>query len=171
MDRGAILTYALDRGRPAMTPAIVPLDRAHEPALLEMWRAYQEFYRVGDIDEARNRAHVGEILENPALGHIHLALLEGMPVGFSTIYYTFASTRSCKIALLNDLFVVPEQRRSGIGRALLEHALDHARGQGIRIVRWSTSASNVDAQRLYAGYGEPTSWKLYSVDVSARPVR
>jgi GNAT superfamily N-acetyltransferase len=148
--------------------AIVPLDRAREPALLQLWRAYQEFYRVSDIDEARNRAHVAEIRENPVLGHIHLALARGEPVGFSTIYYTYASTRACKVALLNDLFVVPEQRRAGIGRALLEHALGFAREQGIRYVRWSTAASNADAQRLYDGYGEPTLWKMYSVDVSQR---
>jgi GNAT superfamily N-acetyltransferase len=106
------------------------------------------------------------ILENPSLGRLHLAVSDGAPVGFSTIYFTFASTRACKIALLNDLFVAPPRRRSGIGRALIDHALDFARQERIDFVRWSTSASNADAQRLYAGYAAPTSWQLYSVDVS-----
>jgi GNAT superfamily N-acetyltransferase len=152
-----------------LTLSIVPFAQAFEPPLLAMWRAYQEFYQVADIDEERNRAFVQMILENPALGRIHLALADDAPVGFSTIYFTFASTRACKVALLNDLFVVPQHRRSGIGRALLEHALSFAREEGIGFVRWSTSASNTDAQRLYAAYGAPSSWQTYSVDLSKRP--
>lgn len=154
-----------------MNVSIVPLDHAREPALLEMWRAYQAFYGVSDVDEARNRAHIAEIRENPALGHIHVALVEGAPAGFSTLYYTFASTRACKVAILNDLFVLEERRRAGVGRALLEHALGFARERGLRYVRWSTAESNTAAQALYERYAAPTLWKLYNVDVSQRPAR
>jgi GNAT superfamily N-acetyltransferase len=152
-----------------MNVSIVPLDRPLNEALLALWRGYQEFYQVGDIDEERNRAHVEQIAGNASLGHIHLAVVDGAPVGFSTLYYTFTSTRSCKVALLNDLFVLPERRRLGVGRALIDHALGFARAAGIRYVRWSTAASNAEAQKLYAAYGAPTLWKMYSVDVSERP--
>jgi GNAT superfamily N-acetyltransferase len=151
-----------------MNVSILPLDESGLPALLRMWREYQEFYQVNDIDERRNLEHVTQILASPGLGCIHLAIADGVPVGFSTVYYTFASTRACKVALLNDLYVVPAKRRGGIGRALIEQALEQARREGIRFVRWSTAASNVDAQRLYDAYGEPTLWKMYSVDVSKR---
>jgi GNAT superfamily N-acetyltransferase len=149
-----------------MSTSIVPFARELASPLLEMWRAYQEFYQVNDIDDGRNRAHVENIVNNPSLGCIHLALLAGDPVGFSTLYFTFTSTRACKIAVLNDLFVVPQRRRGGVGRALLEHALAYAREQGIRSVRWSTSVSNAGAQKLYADYAVPTQWNMYNVDVS-----
>jgi GNAT superfamily N-acetyltransferase len=148
-----------------MPVSVVPLDRSAVPSLLQMWRGYQEFYQINDIDDARNRDHVELIFANPALGRIHLAVTDGQPIGFSTVYYTFTSTRSCKIALLNDLYVTPERRRAGVGRALIEQAIDHARSEGIRYVRWSTAAGNVDAQRLYDAYGTPTLWKTYSVEV------
>jgi GNAT superfamily N-acetyltransferase len=151
-----------------MNLSIVALDRARLPVLLRMWRGYQEFYQVSEIDEARNREHVQLILDNTALGRIHLAIADDVPIGFSTVYYTFASTRSCRIALLNDLYVVPERRREGVGRALIEHAIEGARKEGIRYVRWSTAAANAEAQRLYDAYGTPTLWKMYSVDVSQR---
>jgi GNAT superfamily N-acetyltransferase len=154
-----------------MNLSIVSLDQSTLPALLKMWRSYQEFYQVTEIDEKRNREHVEQILANPNLGRIHLAVTDGVEIGFSTVYYTFASTRSCKIALLNDLYVIPERRRGGIGRALINHALEQALKEGVRYVRWSTAASNVDAQRLYDSYGTPTLWKMYSVDVSQRAER
>jgi len=152
-----------------MTVSIVPLDRDNEPALLGLWRAYQEFYRTSEIDEARNQAHVRRIRESPALGRIHLAVDGARAIGFSTLYFTFTSTRVSEVAVLNDLFVTPECRGAGVGRALIEHAFAFTRGEGIRYVRWLTEASNTTAQQLYRHYGEPTSWKLYSVDVAARP--
>lgn len=41
-----------------MNLSIVPLERSSLPALLQMWRGYQEFYQITDIDERRNREHV-----------------------------------------------------------------------------------------------------------------
>jgi GNAT superfamily N-acetyltransferase len=152
-----------------MTVSIVPLDRDNEPALLGLWRAYQEFYRTSGIDAAKNQAHVQRIRDAPALGRIHLAVDGATAIGFSTVYFTFTSTRVCEVAVLNDLFVTPERRGAGVGRALIEHAFALARSEGIRFVRWLTEASNTSAQQLYRHYGEPTSWKLYSVDVTARP--
>jgi len=151
-----------------MSISIIPLDRDNEAALLVLWRAYQEFYRTREIDEAKNQAHVRLIRESPALGRIHLAVDGGVAIGFSTLYFSFTSTRVCQVAVLNDLFVTPERRGAGVGRALIEHAFALARGEGIRFVRWLTEASNTGAQQLYRHYGEPTSWKLYSVDVEAR---
>lgn len=154
-----------------MNVSIAPLERATLSPLLAMWRDYQCFYQVSDIDEQRNREHVEQIVANPALGRIHVAITDGAPAGFSTVYFTFASTRSCRVALLNDVYVVPERRRGGVGRALIEHALELARMEGVRYVRWSTAAGNVDAQRLYDTYGTPTLWKMYSVDLSQRASR
>lgn len=131
-----------------------------------MWRAYQAFYGVNDIGEEQNLGHVEHILGTPSLGRIHLAFLGGEAVGFSTLYFTFASTRSCQVALLNDLFVKPEHRSAGVGRALLEHALAFTRQERIRFIRWSTQATNLEAQRLYAAYARPTVWNTYSVDLS-----
>lgn len=50
----------------------------------------------------------------------------------------------------------------------MARSLELACSEGIRYVRWSTAAANVDAQRLYDAYGTPTLWKTYSVDVSQR---
>jgi uncharacterized protein (TIGR00290 family) len=56
-------------------------------------------------------------------------------------------------ALVSDLVVLPEGRRGGTGRALLEHAEAFARAEGARIVRLEVVASNAGARALYAAAG------------------
>lgn len=52
-----------------MNLSIVPLERSSLPALLQMWRGYQEFYQITDIDERRNREHVEGRSQVPGRQH------------------------------------------------------------------------------------------------------
>ena len=54
----------------------------------------------------------------------------GKIVGFAQLYPSFSSVSLRPIRILNDLFVDPDHRRSGAGRALLDAARDHARQTG-----------------------------------------
>lgn len=53
--------------------------------------------------------------------------------------------------LLNDLFVLPEARGEGAGRALIERSRQHAAEAGYATLRWHTEQANQTAQRLYDG--------------------
>ena len=50
---------------------------------------------------------------------------------------------------LKRMYLRPQQRGHGLGRQLLELALDWARGNGVRVVRLDTSERMVAAQHLY----------------------
>jgi putative acetyltransferase len=54
---------------------------------------------------------------------------------------------------LKRMYLRPEQRGRGLGRRLLEIALDYAREQDAAVVRLDTSERMVAAQRLYEAYG------------------
>lgn len=56
-------------------------------------------------------------------------------------------------AWLEDLFVREGARRSGLGAALIELALDRAREHGCRRVELDTSESNAAALALYERFG------------------
>jgi GNAT superfamily N-acetyltransferase len=55
--------------------------------------------------------------------------------------------------ILNDLFVVPDRRRSGVGSALLQAAVDHARALGAVRVSLNTDVANTTAQATYEARG------------------
>lgn len=66
--------------------------------------------------------------------------------------------------LLNDLFVIPESRGAGTGRALIERARQHAAEAGYPSLRWQTEQANETAQRLYDTLGATrTAWFTYSL--------
>lgn len=72
------------------------------------------------------------------------------------------------IFILNDLFVMPEARRSGVARRLLEAAAGRAREAGAIRLTLSTANTNTDAQSLYtsAGWKRDEDFSVYHYGLS-----
>lgn len=56
-------------------------------------------------------------------------------------------------AVLHDIIVEPDRRRGGVGRRLLQAAIDFARGHGAPRMVLSTATRNAAAQRLFEEAG------------------
>ena len=54
---------------------------------------------------------------------------------------------------LEELYVVPDRRGQGLGRALMEAAIDHARRKGATHMDLGTGEEDVAARALYEGLG------------------
>ncbi len=54
---------------------------------------------------------------------------------------------------LKRMYIRPEFRGQGLGRLLVEHLADHARGHGTRLLRLETGIYQTDAIRLYERMG------------------
>ena len=122
-------------------------------ALVPLFDGYRRFYRQ-PADLAGARAFLAErIKRNESV--IFLAIVDGAAVGFTQLYPLFSSVSLRRLWLLNDLFVAPEARRSGAGRALLERAERWARETGSKGLTLSTEVTNLTAQRMY----EAANWK------------
>jgi GNAT superfamily N-acetyltransferase len=57
------------------------------------------------------------------------------------------------VALLDELYVVPERRGQGIGSAVIELLLSLARERGVALVEINVDEGDVDAQRFYERHG------------------
>ena len=138
---------------------------ADVPELLPMLRAYCDFYRV-DPSDGRLRALVAALLDDPSEGLQLIARdTDGTPQGFATIFWTWQTLYGARVGVLNDLFVIPESRGSGTGRALIERCLQLCRERGAEKLVWETAPDNTTAQRLYDGVGaEKSSWLTYELD-------
>ena len=80
-----------------------------------------------------------------------------------TVGLRFArSAKTSHKALLWGMYVQPTFRRRGVGRALLQHALDHAQFIVEELVL-SVSASNIDAFNLYKKSG----FEIYGYELNA----
>ncbi|GGN58168.1 N-acetyltransferase [Actinoplanes lobatus] len=82
-----------------------------------------------------------------------VALRNGRPAGLITTLVLPASLRLGQACSVRDLFVDPAQRRNGVARALMEHAIAEARTTGALRISLQTEPGNAAAQALYAELG------------------
>lgn len=75
------------------------------------------------------------------------------PDGLAEIRYRPSLITGALDAYLEELYVVPERRGQGIGRALLEAAMDEARGRGATRMDLGTSEDDAAARALYESAG------------------
>jgi GNAT superfamily N-acetyltransferase len=134
-----------------MPPAleIAPIAAEQMDALLPLIAAYQRFYEVEEIDDARNRAFFSRFLDPSEDGMLLGAWRDGEPCGYACLYWSFTSLIPAETVLMNDLYVVPEARGQGVGRALIEASAATARQRGAARLTWMTAQDNERAQRLY----------------------
>ena len=119
------------------------------PLAAPLFDAYRIFY-VRTSDRLLARRFLSERLERGE--SVLLLALDGEPdraVGISQLYPIFSSVTARPRWLLNDLFVVPEARGRGVGRALLEPARRLAVETGAAALVLATAPDNVSARRLY----------------------
>lgn len=115
---------------------------------LQLWRGYQTFYKV-DLPEAATRILWARLHDPAENVHGAIAWSGGSAVGL-VHWLTHRSTWSAEdVCYLNDLFVTPETRGGGVGRALILHVYAAARAAGAVRVYWLTHESNTTAQTLY----------------------
>jgi GNAT superfamily N-acetyltransferase len=135
--------------------------------LLPLISAYQRFYEVDDVDPDRNRFFFRRFLAPSEDGLLLAARDEGGAIlGYACLYWHFSSLQALETVLMNDLFVAPEARGRGVGRALIEATAAVARERGAAWVEWSTAPDNHTAQRLYDSLtGEKSTWLSYELEV------
>ncbi|PST26264.1 N-acetyltransferase [Mesorhizobium plurifarium] len=88
---------------------------------------------------------------------------DGRPAGFAIWFYSYSTWQACKGLYLEDLYVSPEYRGSGAGKALLKHLARTAVAEGCGRFEWSVLDWNEPAIRVYEAIGaEPMSeWTRY----------
>lgn len=58
--------------------------------------------------------------------HTQAALVDDKPVGYASYCYTFSAHQGYPVLYLEDLYVAPEYRRKGIGKAILSKLAQYA---------------------------------------------
>lgn len=124
-----------------------------------LFDAYRQFYhKPADLEAARRflfaRLSKGESV-------LFLARHGGRLVGFVQLYPVFSSVALMRQWILNDLYVLPDARKLGVGRALVERARELAVATRANCLTLETAADNVPAQRLYENLGWKREQEFY----------
>lgn len=113
-----------------------------------------------EVSPAELRAQLG--LRPPPFECL-LAEIAGTAVGFALFYHSYSTWRGRQGIWLEDLWVEPEARRHGVGRALVAQVARIAKSRGCPRLEWSVLTWNDLAIRFYRSLGAQAlnEWTLY----------
>jgi GNAT superfamily N-acetyltransferase len=131
-------------------------------------RAYCDFYEVSPLDVDLldlSRA----LLADPEREGVQLIARDphGAAVGFATIFWSWTTLSAARIGIMNDLYVAPAARGTGVADELIQACADECRRHGAASLDWQTAKDNDRAQRVYERVGATRSeWVDYSLPVT-----
>ena len=135
-------------------------DRAR---LTKLVRAYIDFYKEPQPTDERLDTLLAVLAERPEVGAQFVAERDGELHGFATVYLTYDTVAARRVAVMNDLFVAPDDRNVGLGRALIRECHGFARANGCAVLSWITAQDNARARALYDALARRTTWVTYEM--------
>jgi GNAT superfamily N-acetyltransferase len=95
-----------------------------------------------------------------------LAVLDGEVVGFALFFHNYSTWRGKRGLYLEDLFVMPEHRKKGIGLELFQELVRIARERGCARMEWAVLDWNTPAIEFYESLGAVAldEWTTFRLD-------
>jgi GNAT superfamily N-acetyltransferase len=145
----------------AATPADVP-------AIHALIRALAQYERLGHVCVASEADVAAALFGARPLAEVLIARNRAEmaePAGFALFFHTWSTFLGRPSLWLEDLFVRPEHRRAGIGRALLARLAAIAVERGCGRFEWTVLDWNAPAIRFYEGLGAAVlpDWRICRV--------
>jgi len=106
-----------------------------------------------EVDGHTQQTGLQAIISNPELGIILLARHKDKIVGMVSLLFSISTALGGRVAMLEDMVVLPEQRGLGMGSALLTAAIKTARDNGCLRITLLTDSDNAIAQGFYEKQG------------------
>jgi len=131
---------------------------------MALWQGYCDFYGsqiAAEVSALTWRRILDE--DFPYLG-LGAEDGEGRLVGFAHCVFHPGTWNAADLCYMEDLFVDPQARGRGHGKALIAAVFAEAHRRGSGGVYWKTKADNAAARSLYAAFAVPGDWVVYEAD-------
>lgn len=151
---------------PNATGAVRPAEPADVPSIIELVVELAVYERSSSEVEMTGELLAAALFGTAPTAHCHVAVdPTGAVVGFALWFVTFSTWTGRPGLYLEDLYVRPEHRRAGHGRALLAELARVCVARGYPRLEWSVLDWNTPAQSFYRTLGavpqdEWTRWRM-----------
>lgn len=148
-----------------MPHTIRPAVPADAPLIVELIRGLADYEKLLDqmeTTEERLRATLFPMDGQPPVAHCVIGEVDGTPAGFALYFFNYSTFLARPGLYLEDLFVRPEFRGRGLGKALLVHLARIAHQRGCGRMEWAVLDWNTSAIEFYESLGARrlTEWQL-----------
>lgn len=130
---------------------IEPATEREVPLVLALIRELAEYERLADEAVATEDDLRRALFGPEARAEVVFARVDDEVVGFALFFHNFSTFVGRAGLYLEDLYVRPEARGRGVGRALLAHLARIARERGCGRMEWAVLDWNETAIHFYRG--------------------
>jgi GNAT superfamily N-acetyltransferase len=135
-------------------PAIVrPATIEDISVLFQLIQALAESEKLSHEVTGNAETLKQHLFGSPSYAEAILAEIEGKAVGFALFFNNYSTFLTQPGMYLEDLFVLPEYRRQGMGKALITYLAELAVSRGYGRLEWSVLEWNQPAINLYQKIG------------------
>lgn len=143
-----------------------PLTQEHAASFCRLVVGLAEYEKLPPPDVTAQARLIEDALGEKPRIEVWLAFVndDAAPCGYLILVETYSSFLALPTLYIEDVFVLPEQRKRGVGGALLKKAVSLAHERGYGRVEWTALDWNVNAQRVYEqrmGAKRMSEWFLY----------
>jgi GNAT superfamily N-acetyltransferase len=136
-----------------MATTIRPATAADVPQILIFIRALAAYERAPDAVSATEEGLLRDGFGPHPYYECLMAEHDGKPAGFALYFYNYSTWMGRPGIYLEDLFVQPELRGLGIGKALLQRVAAAAVEKGCQRMQWAVLDWNTPAIDFYKAMG------------------
>jgi GNAT superfamily N-acetyltransferase len=139
------------------------------PAIVGLIRELADFEHLSHLVQVTPQSLHPQLFGDKPAAEAVVAERGGQVIGFALFFTNFSTFLGLPGLYLEDLYVQPAHRGSGVGRALLSHLAGLANQRGYGRFEWSVLDWNVNAIRLYEGMGATVmpEWRICRVSGDA----
>lgn len=116
-------------------------------------RALAEYEKLLHEVEATEADLEASLFGDPPRCHAMFAELDGVQVGFGLWFYNFSTFMGRPGLYVEDVFVLPEHRGKGVGRAIFSELARRAIAAGCKRMDWWVLNWNAPAIKFYGAIG------------------
>jgi ribosomal protein S18 acetylase RimI-like enzyme len=143
----------------SMTTATMKIDIANAGDVDELLRLVQEYWdyeQLKHFNADAMQSLMAEVIAHPDIGQCWVARSKGGLQGYLICSVVPSLEYGGLLALIADLYVAPDARRSGVGQQLVQAAENAMRKRGCVHIAMEVAQKNVRAQQFYSILGFAT---------------
>ena len=129
---------------------IRPFRKSDAKDLVRLVRALARYEKLKPLTPGAARRLIGDIDRRI---HVLMATVDGVSVGYAIYLFTYSSFLARPTLYLEDIFILPEHRRGGIGGQFFRALLQAARREKCGRMEWVVLDWNTPAHRFYRKLG------------------
>lgn len=127
-------------------------ERRDVNLILDFIKGIAEYEKLSDQVKATSEL-LEEWLFDKNIGQVVFAMEEGKEVGFVLFFYNFSTFVGKGGLYIEDLYVNPEFRGKGHGKALINYVIEKARKENLERVEWTCLDWNTPSIEFYKSLG------------------